>query len=129
MNVELHTVAIRDDGCFSVLLADGRPFAVTCERTFDDGLPVVRAGRHRCFRTFFNHGGYETFEIEVAGHSRVLFHRGSVETDSMACVLVAERFGMVGDKCAVLDSKAGLDEFLAITKDVKEFVLDVVGRP
>ena len=126
--IELKTVAIRDDGCFGVLLWTGRPFAVSLERTFADGRPIIGAGTHRCKRTDFHAGGYETFEIEVPGHTRVLFHRGNVETESEACVLVAESFARMGTLTAIADSEHGFKEFMSVTLGLDEFDLEVTGR-
>lgn len=127
--MKLKTVSIRGDGCFGVLLdSAGRPFAVTVERTFDDGQPVIRAGTYKCVRSFYHKGGYETFEIRVPGHSRVLFHKGNTENDSTACVIVAESFGTLKGATAVLDSKGGFEEFMALTQGLAEFDLDVEGR-
>jgi hypothetical protein len=116
----LHRVARRPDGCYGVLLhhvgdsdAAGTPFAVTLERTFGSELDVtIPVGEWRCHRSFFYRGGYSTYEIEVPGHSRVLFHRGNVETDSEGCVLVAEEFGVLKQTAAVLNSGHGFMEFL-----------------
>ncbi len=129
MTVELKTIAIRADGCFGVLLdSTGRPFAVTVERTFENDLPVIGAGMHKCSRSFFNKGGYATFEINVHGHSRVLFHKGNTELDSEACVIVGESFGELGGKTAVLDSAHGFGEFMALNIGINEFWLNVTGR-
>jgi Family of unknown function (DUF5675) len=126
--LELKTVAVRDDGCFSVLLWDGRPFAVSVERTFDDGRPVIPAGVHRCTRSFFEHGQYPTFEITVEGHTRVLFHKGNREIDSKACVVVAESFGILHGVTAVLNSAGGFAEFMELTRGLPEFNMIVTGR-
>src|SRR3972149_1226898 len=107
MSLYLKTVALREDGCFSVLLWNLRPFAVSVERTFEDGKPIIQNGEYTCKRNFYNKGGYETFEIEVPGHTRVLFHKGNIEDDSLACIIVAESFGLLEGKTAVLDSKHG----------------------
>jgi Family of unknown function (DUF5675) len=122
------TVAIREDGCFGVLLWDGRPFAVSLERTFDDLRPVIQAGIHRCTRSFYNKGQYPTFEIEVPGHTRVLFHKGNVEMHSEACVLVAESFGVLKGVTAVLDSSGGFSEFMELTRGLNEFYAAFTGR-
>jgi len=126
--MRLVTVAVREDGCFGVLCWDGRPFAVTCERTFDDGEPVIRAGRWRCSKTWFNRGGYATWEIYVPGHSRVLFHRGNTEKDSEGCVLVGEEFGVLNGKTAVLSSAKGFFELMYLTTGATEFYMEVTGR-
>jgi hypothetical protein len=125
--LELKTVSVRPDGCFSVLLWDGRPFAVSVERTFDDGRPVIGAGDYDCVPSFYVKGGYATFEIIVAGHTRVLFHKGNTEIDSMACVVVAESFAVMNDMTAVQDSKHGFEEFMALA-GAAPFKMRVTGR-
>lgn len=128
MRFELVTVAIRPDGCFSALLHEGRPFAVTCERTFEDGRPVIQAGIHKCRKTWFVRGQHDTYEIETTGHSRVLFHRGNVEQDSIACILVAKAFTVMNGQCAIRDSVPGFREFMEACAGVEEFDLTVSGR-
>jgi len=114
-----------EQGCFGTLLHDGTPFAVTLERTFDDLKPVIPAGVHHCTKTVYQKGGYETYEIHIAGHDRVLFHKGNVETDSMACVLVAESFAVIGNVAGIADSKQGFEEFMALADGIPEFDLEV----
>jgi len=125
--LQLKTIAVRDDGCFSVLLWEGKPFAVSVERTFEDG-PVIRNGTYLCTQSFYHKGNYPTFEIHVPGHDRVLFHKGNTEDDSLACVVVAESFGELHGKTAVLDSKGGFGEFMALTAGLNEFEMEVTGR-
>lgn len=133
-SLELKTVAIRDDGCFSVLLWDGRPFAVSLERTFSDGEAahgkrlVIPAGILVCKRTQYHRGGYPTYEIEVEGHERVLFHKGNKEEDSLACVLVAESFTLLNGKTAVGDSGGGFNEFMQLANGRERFTMLVSGR-
>lgn len=126
--LELKTVAVREDGCFSAVLWDGRPFAVSVERTFEDGKPVIGNGRFRCKRSFYNKGGYPTFEILVEGHTRVLFHKGNKESHSLACVIVAESFAVMDEVTAVADSKGGFEEFMTWTAGLDEFEMEVTGR-
>jgi len=127
--MELKTVALRSDGCFGVLLWDARPFAVTVERTFDDMSTVLRAMIYPCTRDFYHHGGYETFEIIVPGHERVLFHKGNLEIDSRACVCVAESFTRLDGVTAIADSAHGFEEFMHLTAGLAGFDLIVTGRP
>ena len=124
----LKRVAILPDGAFGVLLWDSRPFAVSLERTFDDGKTKIPAiGEFNCFRSRFHRGGYDTFEIAVSGHSRILFHRGNIETDSEGCVLIGEQFGILNGKPAILQSVLGFSEFMKLTQDVDQFQLTVNG--
>jgi len=109
----LKTVSIIPDGCFGVLLHNEVPFAVTLERTYDEGKQIkIPAGIHRCHRSRYNKGGYDTFEIEIEGHSRILFHKGNTELHSDGCVLVAESFAMFGGKPGIAMSGEGFGEFM-----------------
>lgn len=127
--MELKTVALREDGCFGVSLWDTRPFAVTLERTFENLRTVIAAGQYWCERDFYHKGGYETFQILVPGHDRVLFHKLNVETESEACIGLAESFGQLDGRTAILDAKHGFEEFMALTAGLNRFLLDVTGRP
>ncbi len=127
--LELLTVALRADGCFSVLKWQGKPFAVGVEHTFEDELPIIRKGLWRCVKSRYHKGGYDTYEILVPGHSRVLFHRGNTEEDSLGCIIVGESFGELKNKTAVLDSKGGFAEFMALMNGREDFLLNVVARP
>lgn len=127
--MDLKTVARIEDGCFGVLLWKEKPFAVTVERTFTlDRYTVIRNGMYRCRRDFYHHGNYETFEIQVPGHERVLFHKGNKEVDSMACVCIAESFTRLDGVTAIADSQHGFDEFMRLTQGLDEFELMVSGR-
>lgn len=125
---ELKTVALRDDGCFSVLLFNNRPVAVTVEHTFEDGRVAIKAGDWLCKRGFFHRGGYETFEIFIPDHSRILFHKGNTETDSEGCVLVGGAYGMLSGKAAVLGSKLAFENMMLLLRHEDLFTLTVSGR-
>jgi hypothetical protein len=123
-DLELVRVAVAPDGCFGVLLIDGIPAGpVTLERTYPlaesrPGGPQfvkIPAGRYRCERTTFYRGGYESYEVTgVLGHSRLLFHQGNDEGDTEGCILVGSRFGWLGSRPAVLDSRNGFSEFMRL---------------
>lgn len=122
----LKTVSILKDGCFGVLLHNEVPFAVTLERTYDTGKQIkIPAGIHRCHRSRYNKGNYDTFEIEIEGHSRILFHRGNTELHSEGCILVAESFAMFGGKPGIALSGEGFGEFMKRAGSVDSFMLTV----
>ena len=121
----LKTVSTIPDGCFGVLLHDNVPFAVTLERTYDDLKVKIPAGIHKCHRSRYNKGGYDTFEIEIEGHSRILFHKGNTELHSDGCILVAESFAMFGDRPGIALSGDGFTEFMKRTGGVDSFMLTV----
>ncbi len=124
--MQLKRVAILKDGAFGVLMHNAVPFAVTLERTYDPGNTVkIGNGFHECHRSRYAKGGYDTFEITVLGHDRILFHKGNVELHSEGCVLVAESYAVFGDKPGVAMSGQGFEEFMKRTGDVDSFLLEV----
>lgn len=125
----LKRVSILPDGAFGVLLWEGVPFAVSCERTYQDLKPKIPQGIFQCVRSPFNRGRYDTFEILVPGHSRILFHKGNLEVDSDGCVLVGEQFGVLNGKPAILQSGLGFQEFMKLTSGVDQFQLTVKEVP
>lgn len=127
IQLQLQTVAILDAGCFSVLCYAEVPFAVTVEHTFERS-PVISVGKYSCKRSYYIGGSYPTFEIFVAGHTRILFHKGNTELNSRGCICVAESFGELNNMTAVLDSKHGFEEFMDKLDGIDEFELDVRGR-
>lgn len=135
----LKRVARREDGCFGVLLhhapgtfeLDGAPFAVTVERTFENSRVVIPSGVARCTRTTYWKGGYPTYEIHVPGHTRLLFHKGNMESQSLGCVLVAKSFGEIGmahgaPVNGVIDSAGGFADLMRRSGNVDEFALLIV---
>ena len=126
MIFQLKRVKIISAGAFGVLIHNDVPFAVTLERTYDPGNTVkIGNGFHECHRSRYNKGGYDTFEITVPGHDRILFHKGNVELHSDGCVLVAESFAVFGDKPGVALSAEGFSEFMKRAGNVDSFTLEV----
>lgn len=128
VRLKVVTVAIIEDGCFSALCWDGKPFAVSLERTFQELYVVIPAGVHKCTATTFHRGGYATFEIEVEGHKRVLFHKGNWEGDSEGCMLIGEEYGTLHDKPAIIHSGQGFTELMRLAEGLTEFYMQVTGR-
>lgn len=128
----IKTVAMRLHGTYSVLLWNYDPFAVSVEVA----PPILMDGPYYAHRDFYHAGGYETFEIEVEGHDRVLFHKGNHGAESKACVIVAESFawlaeslkGVPGVSVGVADSKHGFEEFMTLTRGLQGFDIVVSGR-
>lgn len=147
-------IAVEGFGAFGVLKVhaspedyQGRPFAVTLERTYTDqaaagvaeayvvsstpGAGAVQyvktsEGRRECRRRFYNRGGYWTFEILTPGHTAILFHKGNEEAHSEGCVLVGESFLVLGSgRPGIGGSGEGLAEFLKLAGARDTFALDV----
>jgi len=98
---------------------------VTLERTFENNRVVVPTGRVLCKLSRYYKGKYPTYELQVEGHSRVLFHKGNVELHSEGCVLIAESFSKFGNRPGIANSAGGFKEFMALTGSVPAFVMEV----
>ena len=120
------------DGSFGVLFEGDIPFAATCEpewRENQKGISCIPPGMYRCKRVTSPRFG-NTFEITgVESRAHVLFHWGNAEGDTEGCVLVAEKFGSLNGKTAVLESRSaneGFNEFLKRTEGLDEFPLEIM---
>ena len=141
--LEIRTIAVREDGCFSAWLWDKVPFAVSVERTFADNRRIVLSnGIFLAKRDFYHKGDYPTFEIQIDGHDRVLIHRGAIEEHSEACLIPGKSFGGYDPltkkyserslgaftQVAVLQSSAAFEEFMERAQGLQEFNIWVNGR-
>lgn len=127
--LNLQTTSIEDEGCFGILKNGSNALCLTLERTFDDVRPIIPAGTFNCVKTVFVRGGYGTFEITgVEGHTRLLFHRGNVETDSLGCILLGTTRGELNGEEAILGSAAAFAKFWNLVQNEDSFDLEVVGR-
>jgi len=114
------------------VLIDDIPFAVTLEPPWKQneiGTSCIPAGRYLCARVKSPKFG-DVFEIMgVAGRSDVLFHWGNRLADTSGCVLVAEKFGRLAGKAAVLTSRnspgEGFNELTQKMKGLQTFYVDI----
>ena len=126
MELKLKRVADNEDATFGVLINGNIPFAVTLEPAWEDnkkGISCIPSGPYSCKRVKSPRFG-DTFEIlDVEGRTHILFHKGNSERNTQGCVLIAEEFGILNGKAAVLASGRGFTEFMSILKEVDEFEL------
>ena len=126
MELKLKRVAENEVATFGVLINGNDPFAVTLEPSWEDnkkGTSCIPSGPYSCKRVKSPRFG-DTFEIlDVEGRTHILFHKGNSERNTQGCVLIAEEFGILNGKAAVLASGRGYREFMNILKDVDEFDL------
>lgn len=126
--LELKRVSSTKNGTCGVLLSNGHPFALTMENPWLENktnISCIPAGVYICKRVQSPKFG-NTFEVtNVAGRSHILFHKGNTKDDTHGCILVAEQFGYLNGKVAILSSKAGFNEFMTIMKDVDKFLLTI----
>lgn len=99
-------------------------------------VSCIPVGAYVCRRTFYNRGGYETFEVtDVPDRSDILFHILNTEEDTEGCIGVTSRLGIlkVNDedgrgkvhKLAGLASRKAFKAFMEKWKGVDEFILIV----
>lgn len=113
-------------GALGVLFdGDKKEFAVFAEGVSATGEHVIPVGISLCKPRRYEHGGYNTFEIIVLGHSAVLFHKGNFKRNSIACICVAEAFNVIGGEQGVSDSEHGFNEFWEKYKEFSQFELDM----
>jgi hypothetical protein len=121
MKLTLKRIASRQDGTFGVLLADGRPFAVTLERPWRDnkrGESCIPAGAYTCIRVHSPRFGTTWMVRDVPNRSEILFHAGNIFHDSHGCILVAEKFATWADgSTSIADSRIGMAELLDLSRD------------
>lgn len=129
MLLELKRIASRPDGTFGVLLAEGRPFALTLERPWRDnrrGESCIPTGQYLCTRVRSPKFG-PTWEVRnVPERSHILFHAGNIFEDSHGCILVGEQFAQWTDGTTSIGaSRVGLAELMDLTRDLVSFDLTV----
>lgn len=130
---------IRPEGAFGMLMFRWQPIGVSLERSFDstdnaqiavgEQRVVVPDGISTCRKSRYFDGGYDTYEILVPGHTRVLFHKLNVERQSKGCVGIGESFAVFNDPArglvgpGIANSEAGFTEFMRLAAGVPEFEL------
>lgn len=122
----LKRIAFTPDGIFGVLLDENIPFALTLELPWKENqrsISCIPEDSYICKRIVTPKHG-ETFTVtNVPNRDAILFHSGNTSADSQGCILVAEEFGELNGKTAVLSSKKGFLEFMDRLKGVNEFRL------
>jgi len=115
MKLTLKRVAYTHLGTFGVLI-DEFPFAVTVERPWLMNIQFkscVPAGLYVCHKTVRESNGQETFEVaDVPGRYAILFHVANTAEDVEGCIGVGDRFGMLNNAPAVLDSLYAFNRFM-----------------
>lgn len=129
----IHRVAHHEDGTFGVILDDGTPFAVTVEPEWKDNqanISCIPSGVYVCERVNSPRWGDTFTVLDVPGRSYIRFHRGNTEDSTEGCICVAEEFGTLNHKTAVLRSNhegKGIQEFFQRTEGLDRFQLVVLA--
>jgi len=106
-------------GILSQFIDEKIPFAVTLEKPWknnEKNNSCIPPGIYYCSRFPSSKFG-DTFEvINVYNRDAILFHWGNLSDDTEGCILVAEKYGMLHGRVAVLESNKpseGFNEFMA----------------
>jgi len=129
MKLILKRIAENIYGTFGVLLKDNIPFALTVERRWLEnirGASCIPAGRYDCVRVRSPKFGNTFMIADVPNRSEILFHKGNIQDDSHGCIIIGEQFESLSGRCAILSSQKGFSEFIELTKDVNEFIIDII---
>jgi len=129
--VHVHHIAKHTTGMYGVILDNELlPFGVTLQ---PDNL-FLGPGIYNCKRDYYHKGKYQTFEIIVPGHTRVLFHKGNWERQTILCILVANSFDPIFDKLTqkivpgIAASEQGFNEFWAKYRGFLEIELVITAK-
>lgn len=102
-------------GTFGIMLFHTEAFCVTLEPPDIENasnISSIPAQQYMCERVDSPKYG-DTFQImNVPDRDHVLFHPGNLVKHTKACVIVAQHFGKLGDKRAILNSGTTFDKFM-----------------
>jgi hypothetical protein len=117
------------DGVFGVLLDEQDfPICVTLEESWlnnQRNISCVPEGTYQV-RKYSGTRYKEVWKLEnVPNRSAILIHSGNTEYDTEGCILVGSKFGVLGDKRAILNSRAALTECRKRLPD--NFILKIEG--
>lgn len=119
-------------GTFGVLLNGSIPFAVTLERPWINNIrneSCIPIGSYNCKKYHSNtHGDtYEILDVMNRGNGKkIIFHKGNLDDDSRACILIGEEFGILNGEPAILRSGNGFNEFINKLNGVNWFKLIIM---
>ena len=124
----LKRIAFHLDGTFGVLILDNAPFAITLEPEWKNNqtdISCIPAGAYICKRVNSPRFG-DTFEVTgVPNRTSILLHRVNTEADTLGGGGIAEEFGILNGKTAVLSSGRGFAEFMEKMKGLDTFLLTI----
>lgn len=126
--IRLKRITEIEDGTFGILFDESVPFCLSLERKWlnnKSGESCIPKGEYICEKVESPKFG-QTYEVKsVPGRSEILFHKGNLQEDSHGCIIVAEKFGELDGKIAILSSGEAFSEFLEKLHGENEFKLIV----
>ena len=116
-------------GTYGVMSIAGNPLMLTLENLWkhnQKNISCIPRGTYICNRRRSPRFG-ETFEVsDVINRTHIIFHAGNTEDDTDGCILLGQKFGEIGGKTAILDSRMAMAEFLAYLVEDDKFRLTII---
>lgn len=118
---------------FGQLIDDeNRKIAVTLERPWlgnQRSVSCVPPGVYFAHRRFSPKHGYEVFELaDVPYRDNIELHIGNLaHRDSLGCILLGNRFGLVDGENGILESRAAFQRFMDIMRGQDTFRLSIIA--
>jgi len=124
---KLKRVSDTMDGVFGVFLDENDfPLCVTLEESWLNNQRNISCIPEGVYRVVQHNGTKykEVWRLEnVPNRTAILIHAGNTEYDTEGCILVGQKFGVLGDKRAILSSKPALTELRRILPS--EFMIEI----
>lgn len=128
MKLKLTRVGEYQNATYGVMMLDGKPMFVTLEdawRHNERMVSCIPVGTYKVKRHVSPKFG-ACFRVEdVPGRSEILIHAGNTHVDTHGCILLGLMFGTLGTTAAILSSRAAMESFLTVLKDVTETTLTI----
>lgn len=115
-------------GTFGVVLIDTTAFCVSLEPRDEENasnISSIPAQQYLCSIVDSPKYGLVYEILNVPGRTHCLWHAGNVVENTEGCVIVARKFGLLGERRAVLNSGDTLVQFMKIMNG-EDFHLTIV---
>lgn len=111
-----------DNQTFGVTLEHAYPYGSSLLPKFADGEYVCTRGLHRLEGM---HESFETFCLDVPGHTNILIHPGNWNKDSEGCILIGKSITYSSNNWMITDSRQIFEEFMKNMTGIDRFKLEI----
>ena len=116
------------DGTFGVLLLQREVLCVTLEPpnlANERDISCIPSGQFLCKRKVSPHFGTTYIVLDVPDRGDILFHGGNWTSDTGGCILLAEKYGLLKGKRAIVNSSLAFTLFMDTLQPYPEFHLTI----
>lgn len=108
------------------LIENGWPFMAVLENPWrfnQNNVSCIPNGDYICQRWNSPNFGWTFKVLNVPSRTDILFHWGNWEKDTKGCFILGEKFDILSNEPAVINSQAAFADFMNRMKGVDEFNL------